>query len=111
MLDVYFVRTIWVVIFTLFYCLLDLSCGECNVVSLYFLCCSVNGSVYLVCLYCKLFHQTIHNILGVVVIFLLNVMEVLSVGGVAYVCSATSIVQLDYQRVTAIYNLHYPGCC
>ena len=31
----------------LFYCLLDLSCGECNVISLYFLCCSVNGPVCL----------------------------------------------------------------
>ena len=31
--------------FSLFYCLLDLSCGECNVISLYFLCCSVNRSV------------------------------------------------------------------
>ena len=27
--------------FTLFYCLLDMSCGEYNVISLYFLCCSV----------------------------------------------------------------------
>ena len=26
-----------------------MSCGECNVISFYFLCCSVNGSVYLVC--------------------------------------------------------------
>ena len=38
-----------VVIFTLFYCLLDLICGECDVISLYFMCCSVNGSVCLVC--------------------------------------------------------------
>ena len=30
-------------------CYLDLSCGECNVISLYFLCYSVNGSVCLVC--------------------------------------------------------------
>ena len=30
---------------SLSYCLLDLSCGEWNVISLYFLCCSVNGSV------------------------------------------------------------------
>ena len=29
------------IIFALFYCLLDLSCGECNVISLYVLCCSV----------------------------------------------------------------------
>ena len=35
--------------FTLFYCLLDLSCSECDVMSLYFLCCSVNVSVCLVC--------------------------------------------------------------
>ena len=33
--------------------ILDLSCGECNVISLYFLCCSVNESVCLVC--CVLF--------------------------------------------------------
>ena len=31
--------------FTLLYCFLDLSCGECGVISLYFMCCSVNGSV------------------------------------------------------------------
>ena len=35
--------------FTLFYCLLDLSCCECDVISLYCMCCSVNGSVCLVC--------------------------------------------------------------
>ena len=39
----------FVVIFTLFYCFLDLSCGECNVISMCFLCCSVIGSVCLVC--------------------------------------------------------------
>ena len=36
----------------LFDCLLDLSCGECNVISLYFLCRSV----------CELFGETIRNI-------------------------------------------------
>ena len=35
--------------FSLYYCLLDMICGECNVISLYFMCCSVNGSVCLVC--------------------------------------------------------------
>ena len=35
--------------FVLFYCLLDLSGGECDVISLYCMCCSVNGSVCLVC--------------------------------------------------------------
>ena len=50
---------------TLFYCLLDMSFGDCNVISLYFMCCSVNGSVFYV-----------------VVILLLNSMEV-SMGGCA----------------------------
>ena len=36
--------------FTLFYYLLDLSCGECDVISLYFMCCSVSVSVCLACL-------------------------------------------------------------
>ena len=35
--------------FTLFYCLLDLSYGECDVIFLYFMCYSVNGSACLVC--------------------------------------------------------------
>ena len=39
-----------VVIFTLFYGILELSCGECNVISLYCICCSVNDSVSLMCL-------------------------------------------------------------
>ena len=51
------------VIFTLFYCLFDMSCGVCDLISLYFMCCFV-------CLVCW----------GVVVILLLNVMEVFSVG-------------------------------
>ena len=49
------------------YCLLDLSCGECNVVSWYFLCYSVNGSVCLECCVfhsvCELFGETIGNML------------------------------------------------
>ena len=61
--------------FYLFYSLLDLSCGECNGMSLYFLCCFVNGSVCLVFL--TVFVETI-RIFGVAVILLLNVMEVLS---------------------------------
>ena len=57
------------VIFTFFYCVLDLSCGECNVTSLYFQFCSVNRSVHLVCC------------MSDIVILLLNVMEALSAGG------------------------------
>ena len=52
----------------LFYCLLDLSCRECNVISLYDLCFSVNGSVCFVCCVsdsvCELFGKTICNMFG-----------------------------------------------
>ena len=62
--EVSFVRTVCVVIFTLFYCLLDLSCSECDVVSLYF----VHCSVCLVCcvfdIVCELFGETIRNMFG-----------------------------------------------
>ena len=68
--------------FNLFYCLLDLSCGECDVIYFYFMCCSVNVSVCLVCcvfVNCLVKQFTI--CLGMVVILLLNVMEVFSGGG------------------------------
>ena len=51
------------------------------VISLYFLCCSVNGSVCFVCFVfvnCLVKQSAIS--LGVVVILLLNVMEMLSMG-------------------------------
>ena len=71
------------VIFALFYCLLDLSCGECNVISLYVLCCSVNVYVCFVCCVSdsigELIDETIRNMFGCVV--MLNVMELLSVVG------------------------------
>ena len=60
------------------FCSIFLSCGECNVISLYFLYFSVTGSV---CLVCCVSDSSIRTILGVVVILLLNVMEVL--GGCA----------------------------
>ena len=54
--------------FTLFYCLLDLSGGECDVISLYFMCCSVIVN-YLSCVLrvssvCELFGETISNMFG-----------------------------------------------
>ena len=71
--------------FYFIYCLLDLSCGECNVTSLYFLCYSVNESVCLVCCVLTVFVNCLVKqfaiFLGVIVISLLNVREVLSVGG------------------------------
>ena len=65
-----------------FYCLLDMRSGECNVVSMYILCCPVNRSVCFVCcvsdIVCELFGETICNMF---VNLLLNVMELLSVVG------------------------------
>ena len=54
-----------------------MSCGECNVIPLDFLYCSVNGSVCLVCCLCdkvcELFSEPICKIfLGVVVMEVLN---------------------------------------
>ena len=54
--------------FTLFYSILDLrSSEECDVVSLYVVCCSVNVSVCFVCCVfdsvCELFGETIRNVL------------------------------------------------
>ena len=52
----------------MFYCLLDLSCGECYVISLYFVRFSVGVSVCLVCCVfdsvCELFGETIRNMFG-----------------------------------------------
>ena len=66
-----------------FYCLLDLSCGECDVISLYFMCCSVNVSVCLVYLtvFVNCLVKQFAICLGVVAILLLNVMDLFSVGG------------------------------
>ena len=56
--------------------------GECNVISLYFMCCSINGSVCLVCcVFVNCLVEKFAICLGVVVILLLNVMDVVCVGG------------------------------
>ena len=51
-----------------FYYLLDLTCGECYVINLYFVRCSVGVSVCLVCCVfdsvCELFDETIRNVFG-----------------------------------------------
>ena len=59
--------------------------GECNVVSLYVLGCSVNGSVCFVCCVfdsvCELFDETIRNMFGCVCYLVVDiVMELLCVG-------------------------------
>ena len=71
--------------FTLFYSLLDPRYSECDVVSLYVVCCSVNVSVCFECCMfysvCELFGETNRFFFGVVAILLLNVMDVFSVCG------------------------------
>ena len=58
---------------------------ECNVVSLYVLCCPVNGSVCFVCCVFDVFVNCLVTqftiCLGVFIIFLFNVMKLLSVLG------------------------------
>ena len=50
----------------IFFTLLDLRCGECDVIYLYFMCYYVNGSVCLVCLMLVMncFGETIRNMFG-----------------------------------------------
>ena len=60
--------------FALFYCLLDLRSGECNVVSLY-VCVALSMELFVLCVACLVKHIAI--CLGVFVILLLNVMELL----------------------------------
>ena len=64
------------VIFALFYCILDLTSGECDVVFLYAFCCSVNVSVCFVCCVfnsvCELVGETNHNMFGCVCYFVVD---------------------------------------
>ena len=71
----------------LFYCLLDLSCGECNAIYLYF-CVALLMDLFALCIACltvfvNCMVKQFAIFLGVVVILLLNVMGVLTVGGCA----------------------------
>ena len=69
----------------MFYSLLDLRSSECDVVSLYDVCCSVNVSFFLgvACLtvFVNCLVKQFAMFLGVVAILLLNVMDVFSVCG------------------------------
>ena len=71
--------------FYLLYCLLDMSCRECDVISLYFMCCFVSVSVCLMCCVseriCECLLKQFVICLGVITMLLLNGMEVFSVGG------------------------------
>ena len=77
---------------------MDLSCGECNVIALYFLYYSVNGSV---CLGCCVFDSVLNRLVKqfeiwfcVVVILFLNVMEVFIVGGGALLDRSCMVFQI-----------------
>ena len=62
--------------YTLFYSFLDLRSSECNVISLYVVCCSVNVSVCCVCCVfdsvCELFGKIICNVFGCSCYFLVE---------------------------------------
>ena len=84
----------------LVYCLLDLSCGECDVISLYCMCYSVNRSVWLVSfVFVNYLVKQFAICLGVVVILLLNVIEVFSVGGGALLDRPCMV----FQRMCVLY--------
>ena len=85
----------------MFYGLLDLRSSEFDVVSLYVLCCSVNGYVCSVCLtvFVNCLVKQLAMCLGVVVILLLNVMDVFSVCGGALLDRPCMI----FQRVCALF--------
>ena len=78
-----------------------MSCCECDVISLYFMCCSVNGSVCLACLtvFVKCLVKQFAMCLGVVAILLLNVMEVFSVCGGALLYRPCMV----FQRVCVLW--------
>ena len=68
--------------FYFFYSLLALRSSECDVVSLYAVCCSVNVSVcFVCCVFVNCLVKQFAICLGVVAILLLNVMDVFSVCG------------------------------
>ena len=55
---------------------MNLSCGECNVISLYVLCCSVNGPTCLVCCVfdsvLEVFGETLRKMFGCVYYFVVE---------------------------------------
>ena len=66
----------------MFYSLLDLRSSECDVVSLYVVCCSVNVPVcFVCCVFVNCLAKQFAICLDVVAILLLNVMDVFSVCG------------------------------
>ena len=80
---------------------MDLRSSECDVVSLYAVCCSVNVSVCFVCcvfdsVY-ELFGETIRNVFGCSCYFLLNVMNVFSVCGLPKSVCVVPLIPMSVQ--------------
>ena len=69
-----------------------MSSGGCDVIALYVMCCSVNGSAVL-CFTVFVNYLVKKICLGVVVILLLNVMELFSVGGGALLDRSCTVFQ------------------
>ena len=85
--------------FTLFNSLLDLRSSECDVVSLYVVCCSVNVSVcFVCCVFVNCLLKQFAMCLGVVAVLLLNVMDAFSVCGGALL----DIPCMVFQRVCVL---------
>ena len=81
-------------------CVLDLRNSECDVVSLYVVCCSVNVSVcFMCCVFVNCLVKQFAMCLGVVAILLLNVMDVFSVCGGALL----DIPCMVFQRVCVVH--------
>ena len=83
----------------MFYCLLDLRSGECDVISLY-VCVALSMDLFVLCVAClTVFVNCLVKqyaiFLGVVVILLLNVMEAFSVCG----CALLDIPCMVFQRM------------
>ena len=104
--------------FTLFYSLLDLRSSECNVVSLYVVCCSVNVSVCFVCCVldsvCELLGETIRNVSSFIVsINLFPVSRVPSAKGLLEYCFLYASYRLCDSSVSPgmQFVLHPLGMC
>ena len=109
--------TLCIVIFALFYCLLDMSCSECNVISLYALSCSVDGSV---CFVCCVFYsvsalfQSFHNMFGCGCYFVLKVMKLFSVDGGALIdklCMVFQRVRVVFLLSQCAFRFPFHMCC
>ena len=94
-----------------------MSCGECGVISLYVICCSVDGTFCLVCVtvFMNCLVKQFANMFGCGCFLLFNVMEVFSVGGGAVLDRTCMVFQrmcmlcLGSQCASDRLTIHYIG--